>query len=100
MSIPIYKTGVYMPAEDLRKLIADAYQRGMENFYRENGQINAFYSYNALKKKYTRSVVDNWIECKKIIPLRVGKSLRFDRREVEKIANSDLYGAGLCRLEY
>jgi hypothetical protein len=99
-NIPIYKAGVLMPMDDLRKLLSEAFRQGRQSYAIETGKACSFYSYNAMIKKYTRPVVDGWISNNKIKPFKVGTSVRFDKREVEELAASDIYMAHLCRIEY
>ena len=89
-----------MPMDDFHKVLSDAFRQGRMSFAIETGKEKAFYSYNAMIKKYTRPVVDKWINERQIVPLQVGNSTRFDKREVEELAMSDIYRAHLCRIEY
>jgi hypothetical protein len=50
-------------------------------------------------KMYGRTAADEWIKSGKITPLRVGKSLRFDKREVETVAASDIFNVHICKIE-
>lgn len=97
-AIPTYEPGFLVPMDDFRKILSEAFRQGRMSYAIESGKDKAFYSYNALIKKYTRPVVDEWIGTKKIVPLPVGNSLRFDRMEVEAVANSDIYRVYQCNL--
>jgi hypothetical protein len=88
---PKYEPAFLVPMDDFRKLMTDAFRQGRMSYAIETGKEKAFYSYNALIKKYTRPVVDGWISAKRIVPLPVGNSLRFDKMEVETVAKSDIY---------
>jgi len=97
-NIPTYEAGILAPMDDFRKILSEAYRQGRMSYAIETGKEKAFYSYNAMIKKYGRSVVDGWIKNRKIIPLPVGNSIRFDRREVEVLANSDIYRVYQCNI--
>jgi hypothetical protein len=96
--LPAYEPAFLVPMDDFRKLMTDAFRQGRMSYAIETGKEKAFYSYNALIKKYTRPVVDGWITSKKIIPVPVGNSKRFDKMEVETVAKSDIYRVYPCNL--